>query len=55
MFVFDSDGEIVRRKVQLGESNYEYVEVLSGLEPGERAVVTDMKEYRQTNKLKVKK
>lgn len=42
-----------KRKVRLGESNYQYVEVISGLEPGDRAVVSDMSRYRDKNKLKV--
>jgi len=54
MFVFDGNDRLVRRKVQLGESNYEYVEVLSGLNPGDRAVVSDMKEFKDNESLKVK-
>lgn len=55
MFVFDGDNQIVRRKVQLGASNYEYIEVLSGLQPGDRAVTSDMKEVKNRDKLRVKK
>lgn len=47
-------GEIVKRKVQLGDSNFEFVEVLSGLEPGDQVVVSDMTAYKSKNKLKVK-
>lgn len=47
-------GEIVKRKVQLGDSNFEFVEVLSGLEPGDKVVVSDMTAYKNKNKLKVK-
>ncbi len=54
MFVVDSDDELVRRKVTFGESNYEFVEVVKGLEPGDRAVVSDMKEYNTRNSLKIK-
>ena len=32
LFVQDSDNEIIKRKVQLGDSNFEYVEVVSGLQ-----------------------
>lgn len=42
------------RKLQLGESNYQYVEVISGLQPGDRVVVSDMSQYRNKSKLKVK-
>lgn len=54
LFVMTSDDEIVKRKVQLGDSNFEFVEVLSGLKPGERVVVSDMSQYKNKSKLKVK-
>lgn len=53
LFVSNSDNEIVKRKVQLGDSNFEYVEVLRGLKPGDRVVVSDMGEYKNKNKLKL--
>lgn len=43
-----------KRKLQLGESNYQYVEVISGLQAGDRVVVSDMNQYRNKSKLKVK-
>ena len=48
------DNEIVKRKVKLGESSFEYVEVLSGLEIGDQVVVNDMTNYRAKNRMKVK-
>lgn len=54
LFVQDSDEEIVKRKVQLGDSNFEHVEVISGLKPGDKVVVSDMSNYKNKNKLKVK-
>ena len=55
LFVRDGDNELVKRKVQLGDSNFEYVEVVSGLQPGDRVVVSDMSQYKNKNKLKLKK
>ena len=52
LFVQDSKDEVVKRKVQLGDSNFEYVEVISGLKPGDKVVVSDMSSYK--NKLKLK-
>lgn len=46
--------ELVKRKVQLADSNFEYVEVLSGLKLGDRVVVSDMNSYKNKNKLKLK-
>ena len=41
LFVVNGD-QLLKRKVQLGDSNYEYVEVISGLQPGDQVVVSDM-------------
>ena len=54
LFVQDSKDEVVKRKVQLGDSNFEYVEVVSGLKPGDKVVVSDMSSYKNKNKLKLK-
>ena len=53
LFVVNGD-QLLKRKVQLGDSNYEYVEVISGLEPGDQVVVSDMASYKDKNKLKIK-
>lgn len=53
LFVVNGD-QLLKRKVQLGDSNYEYVEVVSGLQPGDEVVVSDMNSYKEKNKLKVK-
>ena len=39
LFVLDGSDELVKRKVRLGDSNFEYVEVVSGLQPGDRVVL----------------
>ena len=39
------------REVRLGECNYDYIEVLSGLEAGEQVVVSDMSKYKGKDKL----
>ena len=55
LFVRTADDELTKRKVQLGDSNFEYVEVVSGLQPGDIVVVSDMSEYKNKNRLKLKK
>jgi HlyD family secretion protein len=45
--------QLIKRKVQLGDSNYEFVEVVSGLQSGEEVVVSDMSNYKNKNKLKL--
>ena len=54
LFVMTAEDEIVKRKVQLGDSNFEYAEVVSGLQPGDRVVVSDMSQYNNKTKLKLK-
>ena len=54
LFVVNNSNELVKRKVQLGDSNFEYVEVESGLQPGDKVVISDMNSYKNKNKLKLK-
>lgn len=54
VFVLDGDDELVKRKVRFGDSNFEYVEVISGLEPGDRVVINDMNDFKNSNTLKIK-
>lgn len=48
-----NDGQLIKRKVQLGDSNFEYVEVAGGLQEGDQVVVSDMGAYKDKNKLKL--
>lgn len=54
LFIFKDDRTLVPREVQLGECNYDYIEVLSGLSEGEELVVSDMGKYKGKEKLRVK-
>ena len=50
----DKEGNLlVPREVKLGECNYDYIEVLSGLDLGEQVVVNDMSKYKGKEKIKV--
>ena len=53
MFVKEGD-MIVRRTVQLGNSNYNYVEVTEGLALGNKVVVNDMDSYKGRREIKLK-
>ena len=55
LFVADGDDEIVKRKVKLGDSNYEFVEVIDGLEKGDRVVISDMSDFKNSQRVKVRK
>jgi HlyD family secretion protein len=49
-----SGGEATQRKLRLGDSNFEYVEVLEGLAAGEKVIVSNMDSYKNRKKIKVK-
>lgn len=52
LFVVNGN-QLLKRKVQLGDSNFEYVEVVSGLQEGEQVIVSDINAYKDKNKLKI--
>ncbi len=47
-------GRVEKRKVMLGESGFEYVEVLQGLTGGEKVIISDMGRYRDKEVLYVR-
>ena len=54
VFVVSPDGtEAVRRSVKLGRRNTDYIEVLDGLEPGERVVTSPYTNYVDMDRLKI--
>lgn len=55
LFVKTSDGYLEKRSVSLGDSNFDYVEVINGISPGEEVVVSDMTAYNENKKLKIKR
>ena len=52
LFVVEGD-RLVKRKVRLGDSNFEYIEVVDGLREGEEVVVSDMSDFKEKSKLKL--
>lgn len=54
LFVVDSPGHLVKRRVTLGDSNRSHAEVLSGLREGDRVVISDMSPFDNYSKLKIK-
>lgn len=49
-----NDGVAIKRKVKLGESNLNSVEVVSGLKDGDEVIISDMKLYENREKIKIK-
>lgn len=55
LFVLSPDGtQIEKRTVTLGQANYEWVEVVSGISAGEQVVISEMSAYKRNNSLKLK-
>lgn len=54
LFVQTADGKLERRDVILGDSSRDHIEVKSGLNPGDRVVISDMKAFEGYNQLIIK-
>jgi HlyD family secretion protein len=53
-YVFVKNGKIAEKRLaKIGISNFEMVEIISGAEPGEEIITTDMKEYEHRKHLKI--
>lgn len=52
IFVVDKEGKkATRRKIKIGRQNPQYYEVLDGLEPGERVVISNYENYKDNEVL----
>ncbi|MCC8154930.1 MAG: HlyD family efflux transporter periplasmic adaptor subunit [Tannerellaceae bacterium] len=52
IFVLDADGKkAYRRKIRIGRQNPQYYEVLEGLEPGEKVIVSSYESYKDNEVL----
>lgn len=54
LFVEEEKNRLVKRKIRLGECDFDHVEVLDGLHPGEQVVISDMSAYGKNPMLKIK-
>lgn len=53
LFIYKDEHTLVPRTIQLGDCNYDYVEVISGLEEGDSVVVNDMQRHKGKEKIRV--
>lgn len=51
LFVCDKDNKLTPRTVKVGDSNYENVEIVSGLNEGDRVIVSNMDKYKGMQEL----
>ncbi|HEU4779068.1 MAG TPA: HlyD family efflux transporter periplasmic adaptor subunit [Steroidobacteraceae bacterium] len=54
VFVLDKDGSsAARRRIQTGRRNIEQLEILAGLEPGERVIISDYNGYGSVDRIDI--
>ena len=53
LFIYKDEHTLVPRTIQLGDCNYDYVEVISGLEEGDSVVVSDMQRHKGKEKIRI--
>ncbi len=53
LYIYKDEHTLVPRTIHLGDCNYDYVEVISGLEEGDSVVVSDMQRYKGKEKIRV--
>ena len=55
VYVLDSSGKTAtKRDIEIGRSNPDYLEVLEGLRPGERVIVSDYSGYEDREKIRLR-
>jgi len=50
-----SNGKAVKRNVKTGLSNFDFIEILSGLKPGETIITSDLKGFNNTSEITITK
>jgi HlyD family secretion protein len=55
VYVLDRSGSVaVKRNIKLGRQNPQYYEVLDGLKPGDKVIISDYENFNETDKLILK-
>ena len=47
------NGKAHRRTVKVGMSNFDYVELLNNVQPGEVVIISDMSEYKHLQEISI--
>ncbi len=53
VFVLGVDNVARRRSVEIGLTNFDWVEIKGGLQPGERVILTDLSEYEHLERITI--
>jgi len=48
------NGKAERREVKTGLSNFDFIEIVSGIRPGEQVITSDMSNYEHARELVIK-
>lgn len=54
VFVLRKDGKAEKRAVKVGLANFDYVEIIDGIKPGETVIISDLSEYKNTKELEIR-
>lgn len=54
VFVVTKDGKAHRRRIKTGLSNFDFMEIKEGLQPGETVIVSDMSAFKNTTEITIK-
>ena len=53
VFVLERGNVARRREVEIGLTNFDWVEIKSGLQPGETVILTDLSEYEHLQEITI--
>ena len=53
VYILNNQGLAQRREVQVGLSNFDYVEIKSGIQPGESVIITDLSEFEHLQEITI--
>jgi HlyD family secretion protein len=48
-----NNGKALRREIKTGMSNFDFIEILSGINPGEQVINSDMEKFEYTTEITV--
>lgn len=53
VFVLRPDGTAERRRIKIGMSNFDFVEITEGIAPGETVIISDMSNFRNATTIEI--
>ncbi|WP_128545903.1 efflux RND transporter periplasmic adaptor subunit [Larkinella soli] len=53
VYVLDKGGVARRREVEVGLSNFDFVEIRNGIQPGEKVIITDLSQYEHLEEITI--